>query len=99
MNVINFIVNINNNDVDMKYIYALESSIYKDDKVYGIKIEREDTKDGKVIGKIEDKIDIISKNKELVESLLNLLYNNQVSPIHLVDIIGETVDNCVSEFK
>lgn len=99
MNVINFIVNINNNDVDMKYIYALESSIYKDDKVYGIKIEREDTKDGKVIGKIEDKVSIISKNKELVESLLNLLYNNQVSPIHLVDIIGETVDNCVSEFK
>ena len=99
MNISKFTVNVTNEDIYMKYIYELESTIYKDDKVYGIKIEREDTKDGKVIGKIEDKIDIISKNKELVESLLNLLYNNQVSPIHLVDIIGETVDNCVSEFK
>lgn len=99
MNVSNFIVNINNNNVDMKYIYTLESTIYKDDKVYGIKVEREDIENGKVIKKIENKVSIISKKKELVENLLSLLYNNQVSPIHLIDIIGETVDKCVSEFK
>lgn len=99
MNISNFIVNINNNKVDMKYIYILESSIYKDDEVYGIKVEREDIEDGKVIGKIENKVSIISKKKEVVENLISLLYNNQVSPIHLIDIIGETVDKCVSEFK
>ena len=52
-----------------------------------------------VVNSIEERVDIISKKKDLVQNLLDLLYKNQVSPIHLIDIIGETVDNCVFEFN
>ena len=41
----------------------------------------------------------ISNSKTKVEWLLNLLKDNNVSPIHLVDILGSYVDEYVSDFK
>ena len=82
----------------MKYSYLMESRKYNNETVYGIVVKKESIKN-KVVSTIEDRVDIISKKKEVVQKLLDLLYRNQVSPIHLIDVIGETVDNCVLEFN
>ena len=83
----------------MKYSYLMESRKYNNETVYGIVVKKESIKNKVVLSTIEDRVDIISKKKEVVQKLLDLLYRNQVSPIHLIDVIGETVDNCVLEFN
>ena len=83
----------------MKYSYLMESRKYSNETVYGIVVKKESIKNKVVVSTIEDRVDIISKKKEVVQKLLDLLYRNQVSPIHLIDVIGETVDNCVLEFN
>ena len=77
----------------------MESRKYNNETVYGIVVKKESIKNKVVASTIEDRVDIISKKKEVVQKLLDLLYRNQVSPIHLIDVIGETVDNCVLEFN
>lgn len=83
----------------MKYSYLMEPRKYNNETVYGIVVKKESIKNKVVVSTIEDRVDIISKKKEVVQKLLDLLYRNQVSPIHLIDVIGETVDNCVLEFN
>ena len=83
----------------MKYSYLMESRKYNNETVYGIVVKKESIKNKVVVSTIEDRVDIISKKKEVVQKLLDLLYRNQVSPIHLIDVIGENVDNCVLEFN
>ena len=83
----------------MKYSYLMESRKYNNETVYGIVVKKESIKNKVVVSTIEDRVDIISKKKEVVQKLLDLLYRHQVSPIHLIDVIGETVDNCVLEFN
>ncbi len=83
----------------MKYSYLMESREYNNETVYGIVVKKESIENKVVVSSVEDRVDIISKKKEVVEKLLDLLYRNQVSPIHLIDVIGETVDNCVLEFN
>lgn len=45
-----------------------------------------------------DSVDKISPNKDKVEVLVEKLHKYEVSPIHLIDVIGEDVDNCVADF-
>ena len=92
-------LSINLEGIEMKYSYLMESRKYNNETVYGIVVKKESIKNKVVVSTIEDRVDIISKKKEVVQKLLDLLYRNQVSPIHLIDIIGETVDNCVLEFN
>ncbi len=91
-----------------QYIYhyeLLQNDIYfssECDKVkvisYGIGIEREDFIDGKLVGKNKNYIKNVSPRKVKVKKLLKILYDNIVSPIHLVDILGEYVDNYVLDY-
>ena len=46
-----------------------------------------------------DKIDIISPEKEDVKRMLIKIWNNQLSPIHLVDVLGSYVDDNVCKFN
>ena len=92
-------LSINLEGIEMKYSYLMESRKYNNETVYGIVVKKESIKNKVVASTIEDRVDIISKKKEVVQKLLDLLYRNQVSPIHLIDVIGETVDNCVLEFN
>lgn len=92
-------LSINFEGIEMKYSYLMESRKYNNETVYGIVVKKESIKNKVVVSTIEDRVDIISKKKEVVQKLLDLLYRNQVSPIHLIDVIGETVDNCVLEFN
>ena len=43
-------------------------------------------------------VDIVASNQRKAEDILMLLFNNLVSPIHLVDIVGEYADLCVNDF-
>ena len=86
------------NDVEMKYIYKLTERQYKSVQAYGIEIERDDYKNGENVNIVKDSVDLISPEKEKVKNLLDILYKNEVSPIHLIDIIGEYVDSYVSDF-
>lgn len=78
------------NDIEMKYTYSLTKESLNNVQAYGIKVERVDIKDG---------VKYISTQRHKVKGLLNLLYKNEVSPIHLIDIIGEYVDKWVGDFE
>lgn len=65
---------------------------------YGIEIERQDIKDGNVVNIERDSINSISPQRHKVHNLLKMLYDNSVSPIHLIDVLGEYVDEYIIDF-
>lgn len=87
------------NGIERKYKYKLVKSLMGQDEVFGIEVERIEVKGDVIINSFKDSVELISPIKEKVIKLLNMLYENQVSPIHLVDIIGPYVDEYVSDFN
>lgn len=83
----------------MVYNYRLTKENYLSGQAYGIEVERQDFVEGVLIKIERDEIRKISSIKEKVEDLLELIHRNKVSPIHIVDILGEYVDNYVIDFK
>ena len=89
------------------YIYRLlkdEMLLYVQDQgkrvqTYGIEIERQDLEDGRMIKIERECVKNISPQRQKIHDLMQFLYNKEVSPIHLIDIIGEYVDNCVNDFE
>lgn len=65
---------------------------------YGIEVERQDMLDGKVINIERDSVKNISPDRHKVHNLLKLLYDNSVSPIHLIDILGDYIDEYIVDF-
>lgn len=62
-------------------------------QTYGIEIERHDMVDDKLVNVEKNSIKSISPHRFKVDKLLKLLYDNTVSPIHLIDIAEEYVDS------
>ncbi|MGL5087120.1 MAG: DUF6514 family protein, partial [Clostridium sp.] len=89
---------IMNEGTELKYTYRLTQNKYKGNEAYGIEVEKQQLKDGQTINIDRDRIDLISNNKYKVNNLLELLFKNLVSPIHLVEILGEYVDGYVYDF-
>lgn len=87
------------NGIERKYQYKLIKTLIGKDEVFGIEIERTDYKGELEIDSYSDSVELISPVESKVKVLLRMLYENQVSPIHLIDIIGEYVDEYVSDFK
>ena len=81
------------------YQYRIIETKYNEVNTYGIEIERKDFNNDVLINIERNSIEKISYYLEKVRELLSILYKNEVSPIHLVDIIGEKVDEYVSDFK
>ena len=81
------------------YQYRIIETKYNEVNTYWIEIERKDFNNDVLINIERNSIEKISYYLEKVRELLSILYKNEVSPIHLVDIIGEKVDEYVSEFK
>lgn len=98
MVVENVLIIRNLNNTEMKYTYSMTKSSYNGVQAYGIKAQRDDIEDGKVVRVEVDEVKLISPQRHKVKMLLNLLYKNEVSPIHLIDIIGEYVDKWVCDF-
>lgn len=100
MNIVDNLYNVvKKEDRESKYIYRMISESFCNGQAFGIEVERQDIVDGSVVKIERDKIRNISNIKEKVNELLNLLHVNQVSPIHLVDILGEYVDEYVADFN
>ncbi|MFA9398490.1 MAG: DUF6514 family protein [Clostridiaceae bacterium] len=65
---------------------------------YGIEVERQDSKDGIIFNIERNYIENISPYRHKVQNLNKLLWKNTVSPIHIVDVIGEYVDDFASDY-
>lgn len=65
---------------------------------YGIEVERQDIVDGKLTEVERDSIKCISPHRHKVHNLVKMLYDNIVSPLHLVDILGEYIDEYITDF-
>ncbi len=65
---------------------------------YGIEIERQDVIDGKLVNIERDSVNSISPERYKVHNLLKLLYDNAVSPIHLIDVLGDYIDEYIIDF-
>ncbi|WP_300347800.1 DUF6514 family protein [Clostridium sp.] len=89
---------LNEGDKKLNFSYRLIENNYKGREVYGIEIEREDFVHNILTNIERDSVEKISPNKEKVFELVQKLYDFQVSPIHLIDIIGEDIDNYVADF-
>lgn len=65
---------------------------------YGIEVERQDLKKGSVVNTVKESIQNISPQRHKVQELLRMIYKNGVSPIHLVEVLGEYVDTYIADF-
>lgn len=65
---------------------------------YGIEIERQDVVNGELVNIERDCVKNISPDRDKVHNLLELLYNHEVSPIHLIDVIGDYIDEYIIDF-
>lgn len=82
-----------------KIIIAYSNKDVEEVQTYGIEVERQDILNGKLINVQRDSVENISPERYKVHSLLKLLYDNKVSPLHLVDIIGDYVDDYTMDFN
>lgn len=87
------------NNSRYEYSYRLVKTNYRDIAAYGIEVERMDFNDGNLINIERECIDKISPIYNKVENMIEVLYKYRVSPIHLIDILGETIDECTMDFS
>jgi hypothetical protein len=97
---------MNREEVTCNYFYRLikgqASLVINGEKMtvqtYGIEIERQDVREGEIVNIERDSVSSISPQRHKVHNLLRLLYDHEVSPIHLIDVIGEYVDEYIIDF-
>jgi len=102
----NLLKKVTDGDVNHNYFYRLlksEISVSMYDELtevqtYGIEIERQDMVDGVVVRIQRDCVENISPQRHKVKNLLKMVYDNTVSPIHMIDILGEYIDEYTSDF-
>lgn len=81
-----------------EYSYRVVKSDYNKADVYGIEVERMDFKSGELVSIERESVIKVSPIYTKVENMVNLLSKNKVSPIHLIDVLGEEIDKCVFDF-
>lgn len=103
----NFMKTIANEKVEHRYFYRMikdQIIVSSNDSVkkldaYGIEVERQDMCDGRLVNIERDRIKSISPYLNKVQVLLNLIFKGVVSPIHLIDVLGEYVDEYTYDFN
>lgn len=90
---------IENKGKKIMYFYRLTQCQTKTGQTFGIEVERQDLREDVLVNIERDSVDIISTKEDKVRSILELLYKNNVSPIHLIDVIGSYVDECIEDFN
>lgn len=99
MNLVEEYTSINNDtDMEFRYAYRLIKKEFKGIAAYGIEVERKDFIGTENVNLERETIDIISVHRHKVKQLIMKLYNNQVSPLHLIDIVGSYADEHAYEF-
>ncbi|MBZ9689166.1 DUF6514 family protein [Clostridium estertheticum] len=97
---------VTDDDVKHNYFYRLVKSQvsvsmdYEPAGVqsYGIEIERQDIIDDIVVFIERDCVENISPQRHKVKNLIKMLHENTVSPIHMIDVLGEYIDEYISDF-
>ena len=97
---------VTDDDVRHNYFYRLVKSqmtVAMDNEstevqAYGIEIERQDIVDDVVVFIERDCVENISPQRHKVKNLLKLLYENTVSPIHMIEVLGDYIDEYISDF-
>ncbi|MFR5264885.1 DUF6514 family protein [Clostridium sp.] len=82
-----------------EYFYRLTVKKYENKSFYGIEIERKDFEQNNLINIERENMDYIETNKTKALELLKMLWENQVSPIHLIDILGTYADNTIERYS
>lgn len=90
---------IENKGKKIMYFYRLTQCQTNTGQAFGIEVERQDLREDVLVNIERDSVDIISTKEDKVRSILELLYKNNVSPIHLIDVIGSYVDECIEDFN
>ena len=95
-------------DEDVKHIYfyrLVKSQISvsmnnepTEMQAYGIEIERQDIIDDTVVFIERDCVENISPQRHKVKNLLKMLHESTVSPIHMIEVLGEYIDEYISDF-
>ncbi|MGV8983936.1 DUF6514 family protein [Clostridium sp.] len=97
---------VTEDDVKHNYFYRLlksQISVSMDNEpteiqAYGIEIERQDVINDIVVFIERDCVENISPQRYKVQGLIKMLYENTVSPIHMIDILGDYIDEYISDF-
>ncbi|SHF09540.1 DUF6514 family protein [Caloramator proteoclasticus] len=79
-----------------KKFYVKENEL--EIKCYGIEVVREDYDKNKIVATERERIDFVSTDRTKVIKLLIELQRNEVSPVHLLEVVGEYVDEWTSDF-
>lgn len=87
-----------NDGIELRYFYRLTQSQYCGFPAYGVEIERRDYRGLTKIKEEKDCIGLVSTQRNKVKQIVMNLCKHEVSPIHLVDILGEFVDGHAYEF-
>lgn len=87
---------INIDNKELKYIYRIIEETVLNRQAFGIEIERQDFNNGEISDLERDYVNIVAIDENKANEILVKLYDNEVSPIHLVDIVGEYSDNCIA---
>ena len=90
-----------------KYFYRLIKSSFPTDhdeeKVnvdcFGIEVERHDIISNCIVKIERESIERISPYRHKVHNLLKFINDNTVSPIHLIDVLGEYIDEYILDFN
>lgn len=88
-------------DENLKYEYSYKIIETKFNKhtLFGIEVERVDYIKGKMVNIEREVIDKISDELVKVERLHKLALDNLVSPIHLIDVLGQYADKYIEEME
>lgn len=70
----------------------------KEVQSYGIEVERRDVSDGKVINIEREIVKNISPQRHKVQALAKLLFDNVVSPVNFIEVIGENIDDYIIDY-
>lgn len=90
---------INNDEMELKYFYRITEKDMPRCKLFGIEIERQDFEEGKIVNLERDFVSIVAHDEGKANEILMMLCDNLVSPVHLIDIVGELSDQCVEEIS
>jgi hypothetical protein len=93
-------------DVKHNYFYRLvksDISVLAYDEptyvqAYGIEVERQDIVDDMIVYIERECVKNISPQRYKVKNLIKILYDNTVSPIHMVEVLGDYIDEYIVDF-
>ena len=86
-------------ELEYIYSYRLTANQLGGKELFGVEIERADYLDGELVNIERDGVEKISYDILKVSELFDIISESIVSPIHLIDVIGDKIDRCIEEIN